>query len=115
MKLATEALGCLIKYLELMADESNFGQYVMRRLDLSQYMHLDSAAIDSLKLVASKRDVNKHLNLYSLLNKCNTSMGSRKLMTWVRQPLLDIAEIGMFVTLSRKKLIREIRTKIEPL
>lgn len=41
-----------------MADESSFGKYVMKRLDLSQYMHLDSAAIDSLKLVASKRDGN---------------------------------------------------------
>lgn len=56
LKFASEALSCLIKYLELMADETNFGQFVMKRLDLSQYMHLDSAAIDSLKIVASKRD-----------------------------------------------------------
>src|SRR3990167_3029584 len=51
-----EALGCLIKYLELMGDESSFGLYSLKRLDLSQYMHLDSAAIDALKLLPSKRD-----------------------------------------------------------
>jgi len=122
LKYATEALSCLIKYLELMADESNFGQYTMKRLDLSQYMHLDSAAIDSLKLVAAKRDVNKHLNLYSLLNKCCTTMGSRRLLAWVRQPLLDIAEIELRLNLNEvfvndhllRNTLRDIHFKRAP-
>jgi len=93
LKSAMEALGCVIKYLEIMADETNFGQFKLKQLDLSQYMHLDSAAIEALKIVASKRDVNKQMNLYSLLNKCRTQMGSRRLMTWIRQPLLNVNAI----------------------
>lgn len=35
--------------------------------------------------------------LYGLLNRCRTSMGSRKLSSFLKQPLMDIDEIGKFL------------------
>ncbi|KAH6567900.1 hypothetical protein BASA62_005862 [Batrachochytrium salamandrivorans] len=54
----TNALQCvaaLIKYLGLLADESNFGEYTMNKHDLSQYMRLDAAAVKALNLTATGR------------------------------------------------------------
>ncbi len=33
------------------------------------------------------------MNLFGLLNHCKTGMGSRRLMQWIRQPLLNVAKI----------------------
>ena len=48
-----------------------------------------------VRLLITERTVNKLLNLYGLLNKCNTSMGSRRLMSWIKQPLLSLEEISL--------------------
>jgi DNA mismatch repair ATPase MutS len=32
--------------------------------------------------------------LYGLLNHCGTSMGSRRLMQWVKQPLLSLDAVS---------------------
>ena len=56
MKSSMGSLSCMIKYLELLSDDSNFGLYKMKRLDLSQFLKLDAAAIEALKLIPSKKD-----------------------------------------------------------
>lgn len=103
---------------QLLADESNTGKWKLVRLDLAAYMRLDAAAVDALRLLPNKKDgscdeamaidrtppihdslslvatVNKTMNLYWLLNKCTTPMGSRLLMQWIRQPLMDVERIN---------------------
>jgi DNA mismatch repair ATPase MutS len=98
LKLAMEALSCLIKYLELMGDEGNFGQFTMKRLDLSQFMHLDSAAIDSLKLVASKRDGQSHCTYSSPANECACSQQTD-------ESLLAAEQVQYFNGLTRASLL----------
>ena len=41
MKNAMAGVACLIRYMELLSDATNFGYWVMKRLDLSDRMRLD--------------------------------------------------------------------------
>ncbi|KAF2625754.1 hypothetical protein BU25DRAFT_396544 [Macroventuria anomochaeta] len=93
LKLAMGAAACLIKYLGVMSDSSNFGQYQLYQHDLTQYMKLDAAALKALNLMPGPRDGAKNMSLYGLLNRCKTPTGSRLLSQWLKQPLMNLAEI----------------------
>ncbi|KAF9134450.1 MutS-like protein, partial [Mortierella sp. 14UC] len=94
LKNAMAASACVMKYLALLTDETNFGQYTLRNHDLSQYMKLDASAVRALNLMPGPQDgANKSMSLYGLLNKCKTSQGGRMLGQWLKQPLMDIAAI----------------------
>lgn len=92
---APGALGCIMSYAELLADESNYGNYKIQRYDLDSYMRLDSAAMRALNVMESKTDANKNFSLFGLLNRtCTAGMGKRLLHMWLKQPLLDLNEIN---------------------
>ncbi|KAK9462890.1 muts domain V-domain-containing protein [Lipomyces oligophaga] len=93
LKIAMGAAACLVKYLGLMSDASNFGQYRLYQHDLSQYMKLDSAAVRALNLMPGPRDGSKNMSIYGLLNRCKTTSGARLLGQWLKQPLMDLTEI----------------------
>lgn len=89
------ALACIVSYVELLADESNYGNYTVQRYDLDSYMRLDSAAMRALNVFESKTDANKNFSLFGLLNRtCTAGMGKRLLHLWLKQPLLDVNEIN---------------------
>ncbi|KAH7392298.1 muts domain V-domain-containing protein [Phaeosphaeria sp. MPI-PUGE-AT-0046c] len=93
LKLAMGAAACLIKYLGVMSDSSNFGQYQLYQHDLSQYMKLDAAALKALNLMPGPKDGGKNMSVYGLLNHCKTPTGSRLLAQWLKQPLMNVADI----------------------
>jgi DNA mismatch repair protein MSH2 len=93
LKVAMGAAAALIKYLGVMSDSSNFGQYQLYQHDLSQYMKLDAAALKALNLMPGPRDGAKSMSVYGLLNHCKTPTGSRLLAQWLKQPLMNVVDI----------------------
>lgn len=93
LKLAMGSAAALIKYLGLLSDSSNFGQYQLYQHELSQYMKLDASALKALNLMPGPRDGSKNMSLYGLLNHCKTPVGSRLLAQWLKQPLMSLEDI----------------------
>jgi DNA mismatch repair protein MSH2 len=93
LKLAMGSAAALIKYLGVMSDASNHGQYQLYQHDLTQYMKLDAAALKALNLMPGPRDGSKTMSLYGLLNHCKTPVGSRLLAQWLKQPLMSKEQI----------------------
>lgn len=93
LKLAMGSAAALIKYLGVLHDPSNFGQFRLYQHDLSQFMKLDAAAVRALNLMPGPRDGAKAMSLFGLLNHCKTPVGSRLLAQWVKQPLTSKEEI----------------------
>lgn len=94
-ELALGALGALLSYVEVLADESNYGNYTIHKYNPNSYMRLDSAAMRALNVLENKTDSNKNFSLFGLMNRtCSAGMGKRLLNRWLKQPLLDIDEIN---------------------
>lgn len=95
-ELAPGALGVLLSYAELLADENNYGNFTISQYNLNSYMRLDSAAMRALNVMESKTDANKNFSLFGLMNRtCTAGMGRRLLHMWLKQPLLDVDEINV--------------------
>ncbi|KAK7924417.1 DNA mismatch repair protein msh-2 [Apiospora marii] len=93
LKLAMGSSAALIKYLSVLQDPSNFGQYQLYQHDLSHFMKLDAAALKALNLMPGARDGAKTMSVFGLLNHCRTPVGSRLLAQWLKQPLMNRDEI----------------------
>lgn len=91
---AAAALAALLIYTELLSDDTNYGKYIIQPYSLDLYMRLDAAALRALNVTESKTDANKNFSLLGLMNRtCTQGMGKRLLNRWLKQPLVDVAEI----------------------
>lgn len=96
LRLAMGSLAALISYLNLTADDANFGAFTLSTHDLGQYLRLDSSAIRALNLFPDPHEgggANRNASLFGLLNKCRTAQGTRLLAQWIKQPLRNLHAI----------------------
>jgi DNA mismatch repair protein MSH2 len=96
-KEAMASCAALISYLSLDSDESNSGAFRLLTHDLAHYMRLDASAVKALHLMPdtlSTGNSNKNTSVFGVLNKCKTAQGTRLLAQWLKQPLVNLHEIG---------------------
>jgi DNA mismatch repair protein MutS len=117
--LAVSAAGAIIAYLR--QTQSDTAEHLTRltSYDFSEYMLLDANTLRSLEIFQSETGA----SLLSVIDRTKTPMGSRLLRRWLRQPLLDSAEIyrrqehlGWFKENAKEReMLRENLTKIKDL
>jgi DNA mismatch repair protein MSH2 len=90
------AVAALLIYLSLLSDATLHGEFQLAKHDLSQFMRLDASALRALSLFPSPQDTGgaKTMSVYGLLDQCKTSQGKRLLGRWLKQPLVNLHEIG---------------------
>ena len=96
----------LLCYLHntVMADLSHINQ--LSEIVRDSFMQLDATAIRNLELVRSMADGSKRGTLLGVLDFTKTSMGARRLRSWIETPLLDIARIH-----ERQEAVAELLAK----
>ena len=96
----------LLRYLHgtVMADLSHINQ--LSEIVRDSFMQLDATAIRNLELVRSMADGSKRGTLLGVLDFTKTSMGARRLRSWIETPLLDIARIH-----ERQEAVAELLAK----
>lgn len=93
---AAEALSAIIAHSEVLSDDVNHYRFMVHEVRLQQYMRLDSAALRALNVLKIKGEGNQGhgQSLESILGRAKTAMGKRLLGRWLKQPLLDVAQIN---------------------
>ncbi|CAN5297699.1 DNA mismatch repair protein MutS [soil metagenome] len=87
--LAVSAAGALIAYLYITQGDSAEQLTRLTSYDFSEFMLLDGNTLRSLEIF----DSSSGASLLSVIDRTKTAMGGRLLRKWLRQPLLDCAEI----------------------
>ncbi len=89
LPLAISAVGAIISYLQ--QTQSDNAEQLTRLMSYNSrdFMLLDGKTLRSLEIFESSSG----LSLLSLIDETKTPMGGRLLRRWLRQPLLNVAEI----------------------
>ncbi len=80
----------------------------LTRIAVEIFMNLDATAIRNLELVKNMRDGSKRGTLLDVLDFTVTSMGARKLRSWIECPLLDLGAIN-----ARQEAVAELLENLQ--
>ncbi len=90
--LALKAAIACVRYVS--ATNADFKEYFTPFYkEITDYLQLDSSAVNTLEIVASQTGGRKN-TLWGILDYTQTPMASRLLKEWLLRPLLDIQEIA---------------------
>ena len=105
------AAGALISYLKETQKHALKNIDELKNINGGDYMMLDSNAVRNLELIKTLKDSKRHGSLLWLLDRTRTSMGARKLQSWILSPLKNTANINYRLNgvegLYKNTLIRE--------
>ncbi len=85
--------GALISYLKQTQKHALINITSIKKENYGEQMMLDVNAIRNLELVKTLKDGKRYGSLLWLLDKTKTSMGARKLQSWILSPLTEKAKI----------------------
>lgn len=88
-----KAYGRLVNYLQSTQFKTLTHLQRVEVDDVQTYCELDFSTITNLELVSPLRSNGKNLTLFSYLDQCKSTMGSRLLKSWIEKPLTQISEI----------------------
>ena len=89
--IASAALLCYVK--ETQKRELSHINY-LQKIQNEKYMILDINTRRNLEIMETLKDRRKKGSLIGVMDKTKTSMGARKLRSWIEQPLCDAKEIN---------------------
>ena len=88
------AAGALIAYLKETQKHALVNINTLKKESVGETMMLDVNAIRNLELVKTLKDGKRYGSLFWLLDKTKTSMGARKLQSWILSPLNNVDKIN---------------------
>ncbi|KAF8819359.1 MutS domain V domain-containing protein, partial [Cardiosporidium cionae] len=104
LSVALQSLACILAEWKLLSDTSLFHSCTLQLYPIESFLRLDKASFAALNLLPKEGDGRVYpifflrnrapTSLFGLLNRCRTSIGSRRLVGWITQPLVDIEAIG---------------------
>lgn len=109
--LVQQTVEYLLDYLHatVMSDLTHINK--LHEIEKDAFMQLDVTAIRNLELVKNMRDGSKRGTLMDVLDFTSTSMGARRLRSWIECPLLDMGHIRQrqdaIAELLEKNMLRE--------
>jgi DNA mismatch repair protein MutS len=87
------AVGSLFRYLKESSKTSLEHLETIKIVDRTTLLLIDESSRKNLELLRNLQDYSEQRSLYSSLNKCCTSGGSRLLKEWISQPLAKLEPI----------------------
>lgn len=110
-RVAIGAAGAILAYLNEVHKNNAITLSGIRAYSLDDFMIIDNITVRNLELVRNARDGTPRGTLLSVVSSSETSMGKRKLRSWILQPLMNEEAIGMRLDaveeLARGALIRQ--------
>lgn len=86
--------GILMNYLEETQKRNMAHLQQVEMVYENEFLQMDFSTKQNLELTQSIRNNSKSLTLWSFLDKCRSSMGSRLLKKWIEYPLVDPVAIN---------------------
>ena len=84
-------LGVLTNYLDETQKRNMAHLNAVEMVYENDFLQMDFSTKQNLELTSSLRSNSRSQTLWSFLDKCRSSMGSRLLKKWIEYPLVDTA------------------------
>lgn len=89
------SLGAILKYLKETQKTDLSHMNKIRFFKSDEYMDIDASSRRNLELTETLRDKTKKGSLFGILDKTQTSMGTRRMKDWIDRPLINENAVNM--------------------